>query len=280
MITLLISCPDQPGIVADVSQFIFEHGGNIFQSDQHSTDLHHGTFFMRVSFTEDSFRLDRAELTRNFTSIAKAFHMDWSVHYSRDRKRAALLVSKDDHCLTDLLWRWNSGELVMDLPCVLSNHPDLEMLAHRYQIPYYHFPIRKEHRQDDQMRMLEFLRDRVDFLVLARYMQILEPFFVNAYPHKIINIHHSFLPAFIGANPYRQAFERGVKIIGATAHYITENLDEGPIITQDVMHCNHRDTLNDLIRKGRDVERRVLAEAVRLHTEDRVLVYQNKTIVF
>jgi formyltetrahydrofolate deformylase len=280
MITLLISCPDQPGIVADVSQFIFEHGGNIFQSDQHSTDLHHGTFFMRVSFTEDSFRLDRAELTRNFTSIAKAFHMDWSVHYSRDRKRAALLVSKDDHCLTDLLWRWNSGELVMDLPCVLSNHPDLEMLAHRYQIPYYHFPIRKEHRQDDQMCMLEFLRDRVDFLVLARYMQILEPFFVNAYPHKIINIHHSFLPAFIGANPYRQAFERGVKIIGATAHYITENLDEGPIIAQDVMHCNHRDTLNDLIRKGRDVERRVLAEAVRLHTEDRVLVYQNKTIVF
>lgn len=280
MITLLISCPDQPGIVAEVSQFIFEHGGNIFQSDQHSTDLHHGTFFMRVSFTEDSFRLDRTELTRKFTPIAQAFHMEWSVHYSRDRKRAALLVSKEDHCLTDLLWRWNSGELAMDLACVLSNHPDLEMLAHRYQIPYSHFPIRKEHRQDDQVRMLDFLRDRVDFLVLARYMQILEPFFVNAYPHNIINIHHSFLPAFSGANPYRQAFERGVKIIGATAHYITEKLDEGPIIAQDVMQCNHRDTLPDLMRKGRDVERRVLAEAVRLHTEDRLLVYQNKTIVF
>lgn len=280
MITLLISCPDQPGIVAAVSQFIFKHGGNIFQSDQHSTDLHNGTFFMRIGFTEDSFTLCQSELSRNFAPIAEAFHMNWSVHYSRQRKRAALLVSKLDNCLTDLLWRWSSGELAIDISCILSNHPDLEPVAQRYQIPYYHFPIRKDRRLDDQMRMLDFLRDRVDFLVLARYMQILEPFFVNAYPHKIINIHHSFLPAFIGANPYQQAFERGVKIIGATAHYITENLDEGPIIAQDVIHCNHRDTLDDLIRKGRDVERRVLAEAVRLHTEDRVLVYQNKTIVF
>lgn len=280
MITLLISCPDQPGIVAAVSQFIFKHGGNIFQSDQHSTDLHNGTFFMRIGFTEDSFTLCQPELSRNFAPIAEAFHMNWSVHYSRQRKRAALLVSKLDNCLTDLLWRWSSGELALDISCILSNHPDLEPVAQRYQIPYYHFPIQKDRRLDDQMRMLDFLRDRVDFLVLARYMQILEPFFVNAYPHKIINIHHSFLPAFIGANPYQQAFERGVKIIGATAHYITENLDEGPIIAQDVIHCNHRDTLDDLIRKGRDVERRVLAEAVRLHTEDRVLVYQNKTIVF
>lgn len=280
MITLLISCPDQPGIVAAVSQFIFEHGGNIFQSDQHSTDLHNGTFFMRVSFTEDSFRLGQSDITRDFAPIAETFQMNWSVYYSRHRKRAALLVSKLDHCLTDLLWRWNSGELGMDISCILSNHPDLELVAHRYQIPYYHFPIQKAHRLDDQMRMLDFLCGKVDFLVLARYMQILEPFFVNAYPHKIINIHHSFLPAFIGANPYQQAFERGVKIIGATAHYITENLDGGPIIAQDVIHCNHRDTLDDLTRKGRDVERRVLAEAVRLHTEDRVLVYQNKTIVF
>ena len=280
MITLLISCPDQPGIVAAVSQFIFEHGGNIFQSDQHSTDLHNGTFFMRIGFTEDSFTLCQSELTRDFAPIAEAFHMNWSVHYSRHRKRAALLVSKLDHCLTDLLWRWNSGELALDISCILSNHPDLEPVAQRYQIPFYHYPVRKDRRHDDQMRMLEFLYGRVDFLVLARYMQVLEPFFVNAYPHEIINIHHSFLPAFIGANPYQQAFERGVKIIGATAHYITENLDEGPIIAQDVIHCNHRDTLDDLVRKGRDVERRVLAEAVRLHAEDRVLVYQNKTIVF
>ena len=280
MITLLISCPDQPGIVAAVSQFIFKHGGNIFQSDQHSTDLHNGTFFMRVSFTEDSFRLSQPDLTSKFAPIAEVFHMHWSVYYSRHRKRAALLVSKLDHCLTDLLWRWSSGELAMDISCILSNHPDLEPIALRYHIPFYHFPIQKDHRLADQMRMLEFLCGKVDFLVLARYMQILAPCLVNAYPHQIINIHHSFLPAFIGANPYQKAFERGVKIIGATAHYITENLDEGPIIAQDVIHCNHRDTLDDLIRKGRDVERRVLAEAVRLHTEERVLVYQNKTIVF
>ncbi|MFL5624835.1 MAG: formyltetrahydrofolate deformylase [Ktedonobacteraceae bacterium] len=280
MITLLISCPDQPGIVAAVSRFIFEHHGNIFQSDQHSTDLHGGTFFMRVSFTEDSFTLNQSDLSREFAPIAEKFHMNWSIHYSQRRKRAAIMVSKFDHCLTDLLWRWNSGELAMEIPCIISNHPDLELVAQRYDIPYYYFPVQKEHRQEDQMRMLDFLSDNIDFLVLARYMQILEPCFVNAYPHKIINIHHSFLPAFIGGHPYQQAFERGVKIIGATAHYITENLDEGPIIAQDVIHCNHRDTLDDLIRKGRDVERRVLAEAVRLHTEDRVLVYQNKTIVF
>jgi formyltetrahydrofolate deformylase len=280
MITLLISCPDQPGIVAAVSRFIFEYHGNIFQSDQHSTDLHDGTFFMRVSFTEDGFTLNQSDLAKAFAPIAEMFQMNWSVHYSDHRKRAVLLVSKFDHCLTDLLWRWDSGELAMEIPCILSNHPDLEPVAQRYQIPYYYFPIRKDRRHDDQLRMLDFLADNVDFLVLARYMQVLEPCFVNAYPHKIINIHHSFLPAFIGASPYQQAFERGVKIIGATAHYITENLDEGPIIAQDIIHCNHRDTLGDLIRKGRDVERRVLAEAVRLHTEDRVLVYRNKTIVF
>jgi formyltetrahydrofolate deformylase len=206
--------------------------------------------------------------------------MKWSLHYSRQRKRAAIFVSKFDHCLTDLLWRWKSGELKMDIPFIISNHEDLKPLAHMYGIPYYHFPIRKEHRRDDQHRILDFLADQVDFLILARYMQILEPFIVHAYPNRIINIHHSFLPAFVGAKPYEQAFERGVKLIGATAHYVTESLDEGPIIAQDVIHCNHRDTLEDLIRKGRDVERRVLAEAVRLHTEDRVLVYSNKTIVF
>lgn len=280
MITLLISCPDQPGIVASVSQFIFEHQGNIFQSDQHSTSLHHGTFFMRVSFTEDSFTLSESELIDAFRPIADAFRMNWSIHYSRRRKRVGILVSKLDHCLTDLLWRWKSGELAMDIPCIISNHSDLEPLAQMYGIPYHYFPMRKEQRKEDQMRMFYFLREKVDFLVLARYMQILEPFFVEAYSHQIINIHHSFLPAFIGANPYVQAFERGVKLIGATAHYVTDNLDEGPIISQDVIHCNHRDTVEDLVRKGRDVERRVLAEAVRLHIEDRVLVYKNKTIVF
>jgi formyltetrahydrofolate deformylase len=280
MITLLISCPDQPGIVASVSQFIFEHQGNIFQSDQHSTSLHDGTFFMRVSFTEDSFTLSEPELIDAFRPIAQAFRMNWSIHYSRHRKRVGILVSKLDHCLTDLLWRWKSGELAMDVPCIISNHSDLESLAQMYGIPYHYFPIYKEQRKEDQMRMLDFLREKVDFLILARYMQILEPCFVEAYSQRIINIHHSFLPAFIGANPYVQAFERGVKLIGATAHYVTDNLDEGPIISQDVIHCNHRDTVEDLVRKGRDVERRVLAEAVRLHIEDRVLVYKNKTIVF
>jgi formyltetrahydrofolate deformylase len=280
MITLLISCPDRPGIVASVSQFIFEHQGNIFESDQYSTNLHDGTFFMRVSFTEDSFTLSEADLIDAFLPIAGTFGMDWSVHYSRYRKRAGIFVSKLDHCLTDLLWRWKSGELVMDIPFIISNHRNLEPLAQMYGIPYHYFPIHKEQRKEDQMHILDFLEGKVDFLVLARYMQILEPFFVEVYRHQIINIHHSFLPAFIGANPYERAFDRGVKLIGATAHYVTDNLDEGPIIAQDAIHCNHRDTIEDLIRKGKDVERRVLAEAVRLHTEDRVLVYKNKTVVF
>lgn len=282
LITLLISCPDRPGIVAAISRFIFEHQGNIIQSDQHSTDRHGGTFFMRVSFAEDSFTLNEVNLVRAFRPIAETFCMNWSVHYSRQHKRAALFVSKLDHCLTDLLWRWKSGELAIDISCIISNHQDLEHLAQMYTLPYYYFPMRREHRREDQQRMLDFLvtEVKIDLVILARYMQILEPTFVQAFPHQIINIHHSFLPAFVGANPYERAFERGVKIIGATAHYITEELDEGPIIAQDVIHCTHRDTVEDLRRKGRDVERRVLAEAVRLHIEDRVLVYQNRTIVF
>lgn len=279
-ITLLISCPDRPGIVASVSQFIFEHGGNILESDQHSTNQQECQFFMRISFAEEGFTLTPAELRATFQPIAEHFQMQWNVSYSRQLKRAGILVSKLDHCLTDLLWRWKSGELEMDLAFILSNHSDLEPLARMYGVPYYHLPIRKEQRQEDQQRLLDLVCDKVDFLILARYMQILEPFVVQAYPQRIINIHHSFLPAFIGANPYQRAFERGVKLIGATAHYVTENLDEGPIIAQDVIHCNHRDATTDLVRKGRDVERRVLAEAVRLYTEDRVLVYENKTIVF
>jgi len=277
-ITLLVSCPDKPGIVAAISHFIFEHHGNIVQSDQHSTP--DNTFFMRVSFYEEDFLLSPTELVDTFQTIADTFTMQWSISYSRHRKRVGIFVSKLDHCLTDLLWRWKSGELAIDIPFIVSNHRDLEPLAHMYDVPYYYIPVRREQRIEDEQCILELLMGKVDFLILARYMQILEPFFVEAYPHQIINIHHSFLPAFVGANPYARAFERGVKIIGATAHYITENLDEGPIIAQDVIHCNHRDTIDDLVRKGRDVERRVLAEAVRLHTEDRVLVYENKTIVF
>lgn len=279
-ITLLISCPDQPGIVAAISSFIFEHHGNIVESDQHSTNHDEGTFFMRISFTEQGFTLNQPELIQAFQPLAEQLQMQWSIHYSRQRKRAAILVSKFDHCLVDLLWRWKSGELAMDIACIISNHPDLQVHAAMYNLPYYHFPVHKETRAEDEQRMLSFLKGKVDFLILARYMQILESSIVQAYRHQIINIHHSFLPAFVGARPYERAFERGVKLIGATAHYVTEHLDEGPIIAQDVIHCNHRDTVDDLIRKGRDVERRVLADAVRQHTEDRVLVYGNKTIVF
>ncbi|MBV9690654.1 MAG: formyltetrahydrofolate deformylase [Ktedonobacteraceae bacterium] len=279
-IILLISCPDQPGIVAAVSSFIFQHNGNIIESDQYSSSQHNGTFFMRISFAEDSFTLKAPELIDAFQPVAHRFHMDWSVYYSRQRKRACIFVSKSDHCLIDLLWRWSSKELMMDIVCIISNHHDLEPLAAMYDIPYYHFPVHKESCRQDQQSILDFLHGKVDFLILARYMQILEPFLVSAYPRQIINIHHSFLPAFVGANPYERAFERGVKLIGATAHYVTDELDEGPIIAQDAIHCNHRDTLEALIRKGRDVERRVLAEAVRLHIEDRVLVHKNKTIVF
>lgn len=279
-IILLISCPDRPGIVAAVSQFIFEHGGNILESNQHSTNKQECEFFMRISFAEEGFALTTEQLVEAFQPIAERFQMQWSVSRSGQRKRAGILVSRLDHCLTDLLWRWKSGELAMDIPFILSNHADLEALAQMYGVPYHYFPMRKEQRPADQQRLLAFIEGRVDFLVLARYMQILEPFLVQAYPQRIINIHHSFLPAFVGANPYQRACERGVKLIGATAHYVTENLDEGPIIAQDVIRCDHRDTVEDLMRKGRDVERRVLAEAVRLHTEDRVLTYENKTIVF
>jgi formyltetrahydrofolate deformylase len=279
-ITLLISCPDQPGIVSAVSSFIFKHNGNILESDQHSTNKQNCTFFMRISFGAADLALDTDELSLAFQPIADRFHMQWSVHYSQKRKRVGIFVSKLDHCLVDLLWRWRSGELKMDIPFIISNHPDLEPLAQMYNVPYYHFPIQRATRINDEQHILEFIRGKVDFLILARYMQILEPFFVTEYPHRIINIHHSFLPAFVGANPYQRAFDRGVKLIGATGHYVTDNLDEGPILAQDVIRCDHRDTVEDLVRKGKDVERRVLAEAVQRYTEDRILVYENKTIVF
>lgn len=279
-ITLLISCPDQPGIVAAVSSFIAQFNGNILESNQYSANQNGCTFFMRTSFEEDRFLLSPSELLDAFGPIAATFKMHWHVRYSRQRKRTGILVSKLDHCLVDLLWRWKAGELEIDIPFIISNHRTLEELATMYGIPYYHFPIQRETRSADQRRMVDFIADQVDFLVLARYMQILEPFVVALYPNRMINIHHGFLPAFTGAHPYEQAFRRGVKLIGATAHYVTNLLDEGPIIAQDVIQCDHRDTVEDLSRKGLDVERRVLAEAVRLHTTDRILVYENKTVIF
>ena len=278
---LLISCPDRPGIVASVSRFLFEHGANILDADQHSTDPAGGTFFMRMVFHIDGLDLGRPELEQAFAAqVADPFAMEWSIAYATDRKRVAILVSREDHCLLDLLWRWRSGELDADVGLVLSNHRDVEHDAERFGVPFAHVPVTSATKPQAEAAMLEQLAGRFDLLVLARYMQILSGDFLARVGAPIVNIHHSFLPAFAGADPYRRASERGVKIIGATAHYVTEELDAGPIIEQDVVRVSHRDDLDALVRLGRDVERTVLARAVQRHLEDRVLVHENRTVVF
>jgi formyltetrahydrofolate deformylase len=274
---LLLACPDQPGLIARVSGFLAESGLNIVDVDQHSSA--EGRFFMRMVFDHVP-EGEREALEMRFArEIGEPFAMDYEFHDTARTKRVAIMVSREDHCLSDLLWRWRNGDLGGELVAVLSNHPDHAAQAEAVGLPFHHVAVDPTDRPAAERQALELLQG-VDLLVLARYMQILSPEFLRDLGAPAINIHHSFLPAFVGAKPYERAFERGVKLIGATAHYVTESLDEGPIIAQDVIHCNHRDTLEDLIRKGRDVERRVLAEAVRLHTEDRVLVYGNKTIVF
>ena len=276
---LLVSCPDKKGLIAAISSFIAMHDGNILSADQFVSDS--GTFFMRLEIEGEGFGLGREEFAGAFAPLARRHGMAWRVSYTDTPKRMAILVSRYDHCLIDLLWRWDAGELEAQIPLVVSNHPDLEARAESYGIPFYHLPVTKETKAEQESRVLGLLSERgVDLVVLARYMQILSPGFVEAYPSRIINIHHSFLPAFAGADPYRRAHERGVKTIGATAHYVTEDLDAGPIIHQDVAHVTHRDTAEDLVRLGREVERRVLARAVRWHLEDRVLVDRNRTIVF
>ena len=276
---LLISCPDKKGLIAGISSFIAMHDGNILSADQYVSDSE--TFFMRLEIEGEGFGLGREEFAGAFAPLARRHDMTWRVSYTDTPKRMAMLVSRYDHCLIDLLWRWDAGELEAQIPLVVSNHPDLEARAESYAIPFYHLPVTKETKAQQESRMLDLLFEHgVDLVVLARYMQILSPRFVGAYPSGIINIHHSFLPAFAGADPYRRAHERGVKTIGATAHYVTEELDAGPIIHQDVAHVTHRDTAEDLVRLGREVERRVLARAVRWHLEDRVLVDRNRTIVF
>jgi formyltetrahydrofolate deformylase len=281
---LLISCPDRPGIVAAVSRFLFEHGANILDADQHSTDPAEGTFFMRMVFHIDGLDLGRAELERTFAEqVAAPFAMEWAIAYAADRKRVAILVSREDHCLLDLLWRWRSGELDADVGLVLSNHRVVEDDAARFGVPFVHVPVSRSGpptKPQAEAAMLEQLAGRFDLVVLARYMQILSGDFLARVGAPIVNIHHSFLPAFAGADPYRRASERGVKIIGATAHYVTEELDAGPIIEQDVVRVSHRDDLDALVRLGRDVERAVLARAVQRHLEDRVLVHENRTVVF
>jgi len=277
---LLISCRDQKGLVAAVSDFIYRHDGNIIHADQH-TDQEQGIFLQRVEWELEGFRLARHEIGPAFQPIAQRFGMSWDLRFSDYVPRIAVFVSKLEHCLYDLLWRQRMGEFKAEIPLVISNHPDLRPIAESFGAEFCHYPITPETKAAQERRMLEKLaQERIDLVVLARYMQILGREFVESYPNRIINIHHSFLPAFAGARPYHQAYERGVKIIGATAHYVTVELDQGPIIEQDVVRISHRDTVADLIRKGRDLEKVVLARAVNLHLRHRVLVYGNKTVVF
>src|SRR6266536_1987945 len=277
---LLLSCPDRKGIVAGVSGFISEHGGNILHADEHG-DHDSDTFLMRVEFDPAELDLPLSDFVFHFSRIATPFDMQWRLALSDVRQRMAILVSKYDHCLVDLLYRHQSGELACDIPCVISNHSDSQSIAEFYRIPFYLVPVEKKEKQAAERQILGLLeRQAVDLIVLARYMQILSAEFVNAYPQRIVNIHHSFLPAFVGSKPYHQAFERGVKLIGATSHYITEVLDDGPIIEQDVARVSHRDSVDDLIQKGRELEKQVLSRAVRWHVEHRILVYGKKTVIF
>jgi formyltetrahydrofolate deformylase len=279
--TLLMSCPDKRGIVASVSQFLFNHNANIISSDQHSTDPEGGRFFMRQEFSVEGLDLTRTQFEKAFQEVvATPFQMNWRVSYANQPKRMAILCSKYDHCLLDLLWRVRRGEFDCEIPMVISNHPDLENDVKAFGIPYHVVPSGKDDKSASEAKILELLKGKADFAVLARYMQIISGDFLNQIGMPIINIHHSFLPAFIGANPYKSAFQRGVKIIGATAHYVTADLDEGPIIDQDVARVSHREDVKALTRDGREIERRVLARAVKAHLEDRVLVHENKTVVF
>jgi formyltetrahydrofolate deformylase len=277
---LLISCPDRKGLVATISDFVFRHNGNILHADEHA-DEESNLFLMRVEFDPSAFDIRLADFATHFSSIAEKYQMQWRLAQSSYRPRMAILVSKYDHCLVDLLYRHKSGELACEIPLIISNHPDNQAIADFYKIPFYVVPVPKERKHDAEQQILALLKQHTpDFLVLARYMQVLSEEFVAEYPHRIINIHHSFLPAFVGAKPYHQAFTRGVKLIGATSHYVTNVLDDGPIIEQDVVRISHRDTLDDLLQKGRDLEKVVLSRAVRWHVENRVLLYGNKTVVF
>ena len=277
---LLISCPDRKGEVATIADFVYRHNGNILHADEHG-DEESGLFLMRVEFDSKDFDIDLADFGRHFTPIAETFAMNWRLAQSSQRQRMIIFVSKYDHCLADLLYRHQSGELACEIPLIISNHPDTQPIADFYRIPFTAIPVTKDNKAQAEAQTNALLeKHQPDFIVLARYMQILSNEFVSRYPNRIINIHHSFLPAFIGGRPYHQAFERGVKLIGATSHYVTQELDDGPIIEQDVVRVSHRDTVEDLIRKGRDLEKIVLSRAVRLHVENRVLVYGNKTVVF
>lgn len=277
--TLLLSCTDQKGLVAKIANFIYANGGNIIHADQH-TDTAAGMFLTRIEWELAEFNLDREVIAPAFSAIAKPFDANWQIYLSDNVPKIALWVTKQDHCLLDLLWRWQAKELNADICLIISNHTDLKPIADQFKIDFHYISITQETKVEQEAKQIDLLKQyNIDLVVLAKYMQILSADFVQKFP-KVINIHHSFLPAFPGANPYQRAYKRGVKIIGATAHYVTEDLDEGPIIEQDVVRVSHRDTVYDLIRKGKDMERLVLARAVRLHLQNRVLVYNHRTVVF
>jgi formyltetrahydrofolate deformylase len=277
---LLLSCPDRVGLVSRISHFVFERGGNIIDLDEH-VDMDTGTFFIRVAWDMNDFSIAADDLPGALAPLAKEFNARWSVNFTQKEMRVALFVSKYDHCLQELLWRQQLGEYPVVFPLIISNHPDLADLARQYEIPYHVIPITRETKAEQEQKELALLKEHeIDSIVLARYMQVLTPEFVAEYPNRIINIHHSFLPSFMGGNPYQQAYERGVKIIGATSHYVTGDLDQGPIIDQDVIRISHKDTVADLKRKGRDLERLVLARALKYHAEYRILPHGKKTIIF
>ena len=277
---LLLNCPDRRGLVSRISHFIFERGGNILTLDEY-VDPEDKMFSIRIVWSMEQFSIPADDLADAFAPLAREFKATWSISFMEKRMRVAIMVSKYDHCIREILWRHSMDEFGIEIPLIISNHSDLEPIAERYSIPFYVFPITRENKSEQEQRELDLLaQQNIDTIVLARYMQILSAQIVKNYPNRIINIHHSFLPAFIGGNPYRQAYQRGVKIIGATSHYVTEELDEGPIIEQDIVRISHRDSLKQLIRKGRDLERIVLVRALQAHAEHRVLVHGRKTIIF
>ena len=274
--TLLLTCPDRKGLVSLISNFIFERGGNIVDLVEH-VNAEEQRFFLRVAWDMKEFDVGPERLMEAFLPMSKEFGAEWSIRLNRSRHRLAIFVSKYDHCLQEILWRHELGEFDADIPLIVSNHPDLGYLAERYHLPFHVFPITQENKAVQEKKELVLLeQNNIDTVILARYMQVLSPAFMQKFPNKILNIHHSFLPAFAGKKPYKQAYERGVKIVGATSHYITEILDEGPIIEQDIIRISHKDSLEDLVRKGRDLERLVLARGVRLHLQDRILVYRRE----
>ena len=278
--TLLINCPDRKGLVAAIADFLYRHDANILHADQHQ-DAEQNLFLMRVEWDLTNFALDPVQFEREFSPIAEKFEMRWQLKLASRKSRIAIFVSKYDHCLTDLLYRHQSGELDCEIPLIISNHADTKRLADFYGIPFHVVEVNKDNKAEAEAAQFALLDAHdIDLIVLARYMQVLSSTFVARYPSRIINIHHSFLPAFVGARPYHRAFERGVKLIGATSHYVTEVLDEGPIREQDLARVSHRDQLVDLIQKGRDLEKVVLSRAVRWHIENRILLYSNKTVIF